>query len=232
LERNVPDIVSLKMLGVAGVVSYAAARLATKAGIVGYRRFAMVSVPLAGMPDMPRGFTVRELTPAALSQLTIDVPQPVQAGRFAQGLNCLGAFNPKDELVGVTWVGSEPFTETLFHVRFAVPDDAAWDTGLWIVPKHRLGRGFAALWAGTADWMRANGKRSSMSWIADYNLPSLMSHKRMGALTLGRITILRVFSWQYMAEGRPRLVRIHGGPPADILLAHHDIHRAFREKMA
>ena len=227
-----PDIVSLKMLGVAGVLSYAAARLATKAGIVGYRRFAMVSVPLAGMPDMPRGFAVRELPPAVLSQQTIDVPQPVQEGRFAQGLICLGAFNPKGELVGVTWVGNGPYIETLVHVRFAVPSDAAWDTGLWIAPTHRLGRGFAALWAGTAEWMRANGKSCSMSWIADYNLPSLLSHKRMRAVTLGRIIIFRVFQWQYVAEGRPRLVKIADSQPADILLAHHDIHPAFTEKIA
>lgn len=226
-----PDIVSLKMLGIAGVLSYAAARLATKAGIVGYRRFAMVLVPLEEMPDMPRGFTVRELTPDALSRLTIDVPQTVQAGRFAQGLACLGAFNLKGELVGVTWVGTGPYIETLVHVRFAVPSDAAWDTGLWIAPAHRLGRGFAALWAGTAEWMRANGRSCSISWIADYNLPSLLSHKRMGAVTLRRIIIVRIFRWQYIAEGRPRIVKIASNQPADILLAHHDIHRALREQI-
>lgn len=209
-----PDIISLKMLGVAGVLSYAAARLATKAGIIGYRRFVLVSVPLHGMPTMPRGFTVRELLPDALSHHVIDVPQPVQADRFAQGLTCLGAFNAKDDLVGVTWVGAGPYTESLVHVRFAVPLDAAWDCGLWIVPQYRLGRGFAALWAGTADWMRASHKTFSISWIADYNLPSLLSHRRMNGDTIGYLTAFRFFKWQYIANGRPRLVRIDAARPA------------------
>lgn len=209
-----PDIISLKMLGIAGIVSYAAAQLATKAGVVGYRRFVLVSVPLAGMPKMPRDFTVRELTPADLAQHVIDVPLAVQTDRFDQGLTCLGAFNGKNILVGVNWVGSGPYTESLVHVRFGVPHDAAWDCGLWIAPQYRLGRGFAALWAGTAEWMRRHGRSNSISWIADYNLPSLLSHRRMRSETIGHLTAIRFFRWQYVGNGRPRFVRTDSVRPA------------------
>ena len=207
-----PDIVSLKMLGVAGVASYAAARLATKVGIVGYKRFAIVSVPVAGMPAMPRGFEVRELTPEVLSQYVIDVPRSAQAERFAQGLSCLGAFNVRNELVGVTWVGTGPFTENVVHVRFHVHAGAAWDCGLWIAPQYRLGRGFAALWAGTGEWMRTHGKTRSVSWIVDHNLPSLLSHKRMGAVIVEHIMVFRFFHWQYLAKGTPKLAGIKRQP--------------------
>ncbi|MBL0924601.1 MAG: hypothetical protein IBJ12_09090 [Sphingomonadaceae bacterium] len=209
-----PDIASLKLLGLAGVVSYAAARLAAKAGMIGYSRCLLVAVPLSNMPAMPGGFRVIPLTLDQLATHSIDIPPSVQKARFDQGMTCLGAFNRRDELVGVTWVGKGPFQEDIIHVRFAVPPDAAWDTGLWIAPRHRLGRGFAALWAGTADWLRENNRQWSTSWIADYNLPSLLSHKRMGAKTLGHILILRFFRWQYMAQGEPRLVRL-SGPPAN-----------------
>lgn len=216
-----PDIISLKMLGVAGVLSYAAARLATKAGIVGYRRFVLVSVPLAEMPTMPRGFSVREMTLETLLGLHIDVSPSVQANRFEQGLTCLGAFNAKNVLVGVIWVGSGPYIESIVHVRFAVPKDAAWDTGLWIAPQYRLGRGIAALWAGTAEWMRRHDRQCSISWIADYNLPSLLSHRRMGATTIGYLTAIRFFQWQYIANSRPRLVRTDAlrPPMLDLSLA-------------
>lgn len=227
-----PDIASLKLLGLAGVVSYAAARLAAKAGMVGYSRLTLVAVPVAGMPEMPKGFRVEPISPSALLGHTIDVPPDVQRLRFAQNMTCLAAYNRKDELVGVTWVGAGPFKEDAMPIRFHVPVDAAWDAGLWIKPQHRLGRGFAALWAGTAEWLREHDRRWSMSWIADYNLPSLLSHKRMGAVTINQVITFRFFRWQYMTGGTPKLVRINGGKPANIMLAKPDIHPAFRQGTA
>lgn len=229
---SVPDIASLKLLGLAGIVSYAAARLAAKAGMFGYSRLMLVAVPVSGMPEMPKGFRVEPITADALIGHIIDIPVEVQRLRFAQGMVCLAAYNRKDELIGVTWLGNGPFEEDAMPIRFHVPADAAWDAGLWIKPQYRLGRGFAALWAGTARWLHANRKAWSMSWIADYNLPSLLSHKRMGAVTIKQVMTFRFFSWQYMAEGTPRIVRINGERPADIVLSHPVVHHTFRHEMA
>jgi hypothetical protein len=207
------------MLGLAGLLSYAAARFAAQSGMLGYNRYSLLAVPVEGMPKMPRGFRVDYLDADALAQHQIDVPIEVQATRFAQGLVCLGAFNSKGELVGVNWIGRGPFVEDEVHVRFSVPNDAGWDTGLWVRPEHRLGRGFAALWAGTAEWLRGQDCAWSMSRIADYNLPSILSHKRMGGVIVGHVTAVRFFRWQWMAEGRPRLVRLSGGAPAELKVA-------------
>ena len=207
------------MLGVAGLLSYAAARFAARAGMLGYNRYSLLAVPVEGMPKMPRGFRVDYLDADALAQHQIDVPIEVQTTRFAQGLVCLGAFNSKNELVGVNWIGRGAFVEDEVHVRFSVPNDAGWDTGLWVRPEHRLGRGFAALWAGTAEWLRGQGCAWSMSRIADYNLPSILSHKRMGGVAVGHVTAVRFFRWQWMAEGRPRLVRLTGSAPAELKVA-------------
>jgi hypothetical protein len=207
------------MLGVAGLLSYAAARLAARAGMLGYNRYSLLAVPVEGMPKMPRGFRVDYLDADALAQHQIDVSVEVQTTRFAQGLVCLGAFNSKNELVGVNWIGRGPFVEDEVHVRFSVTANAGWDTGLWVRPEHRLGRGFAALWAGTAEWLRGQDCASSMSRIADYNLPSILSHKRMGGVVVGHVTAIRFFRWQWMAEGRPRLVRLSGGAPAEVKVA-------------
>jgi hypothetical protein len=214
-----PSMTTLQLLGLAGVLSYAAARFAARAGVLGYNRSTLVAVPVDGMPKMPRGFRVEALSSNRLRDHRIDVSPEVQAARFAQGLVCLGAFNVKDELIGVNWVGTGPFVEDEVYVRFAVPADAGWDTGLWVRPEHRLGRGFAALWAGTAEWLRTQERQWSMSRIADYNLPSILSHKRMGAVTVGHITAIRFFRWQYMSGGRPRMVRISGGRPAEFNVA-------------
>ena len=213
-----PDYTAIKLLGIAGVLSYATARLATKAGVVGYSRYTLVAVPVSGMPKMPRGYRVEAISPDALAKLPIDANVEEQARRFAQGLTCLAAYNAHDEFVGVTWVGPGPFDESMVHLRFVVPDTAIWDTGLWIHPDHRLGRTFAALWAGTAEWMQVRERIWSMSWIADYNLPSLLSHRRMHSATVGHITTVRFFRWQYMAEGVPKFVRIDRGTPAEMRL--------------
>lgn len=204
------------MLGLAGMLSYAAARFAARAGMLGYNRYTLVAVPVKDMPKMPRGYRVAELSAETLEAHSINAMPQVQAERFSQGLHCLGAFNAKGELVGVNWVGTGPFVEDEVHVRFCFPGHAGWDTGLWVKPEARMGRGFAALWAGTADWLRARDRQWSMSRIADYNLPSLLSHKRMGAVVVGHITAIRIFRWQWLADGRPRLVNLDGGAPAEL----------------
>lgn len=219
MESKLPAVSTIQLLGVAGLLSYAAARFAARAGMLGYNRYSLVAVPVGGMPNMPRGFRVELLHANALAQYQIDVSTGVQATRFAQGLICLGAFNAKNQLVGVNWVGCGPFVEDEVHVRFSVPENAGWDTGLWVRPEYRLGRGFAALWAGTAEWLHAQNLHWSISRIADYNLPSILSHKRMGAVTVGHITAVRLYKWQWMAEGRPRMVRVSGGAPAEMKVA-------------
>jgi hypothetical protein len=219
-EPFVPDISSLKLLGAAGILSYAAARLAAKAGMIGYSRLLLVAVPVSGMPEMPRGFRVAPMSATELEKHSIDISPAVQRLRFAQGMTCLAAFNRKEELVGISWVGAGPFEEDAMPIRFHVPADAGWDAGLWIKPQFRMGRGFAALWAGTAQWLNAHDKNWSMSWIADYNLPSILSHKRMGAVTVGRVLTFRFFRWHYMAEGRPRLVRLNSGIASNVRLPH------------
>jgi len=83
------------------------------------------------MPKMPRGHVVRELSADALKTLVIDAPLDVQADRFARGLICLGAFDG-EVLVGVNWLARGQYDEDEVDVRFLLPDDAAWDTGLWI----------------------------------------------------------------------------------------------------
>jgi hypothetical protein len=209
---------SLAPLGVWGALSYALARLAALSGIFGYNRYVIVAVPLSGMPKMPRGYTIRSLSIDALADHEIDVSHEVQAARLAQGLTCLGAFNAKNMLVGVNWVGTAPYGEDEVRIRFCVPTGAGWDTGLWIRPQLRLGRGFAALWAGTAEWLKGQSCDWSISRIADYNLPSILSHKRMGGVTVGNVTAIRLGNWQYATRGTPRLVRMSHGRPADIIV--------------
>ena len=55
--------------------------------------------------------------------------------------------------------------------------------------------------------MVARGLTHSLSRVSDYNLPAILSHKRMGARTLAHHTFIRVGTWQWSTHTRPRLVR-------------------------
>ncbi len=202
-----------RSLGTATTLSYALGRAAARIPGVSWHRYELIAVPLSGMPKMPRGHAVREILPEELKTLVIDAPLEVQDDRFARGLICLGAFDG-EALVGVNWLARGQYDEDEVDVRFLLPKDAAWDTGLWIREDRRLGRAFAALWAGTAAWMAENGLSRSLSRIADYNLGSLRPHQRMGSKTIGMLSAARIGPWQIATGAQPAVVRVGVGAPA------------------
>lgn len=210
---------TIQMLGLIGAASYVAARLARASGRAAFHRYAIVAQPRSGLPAMPRGFRVEELGPAELAAHAVDAPPAVQARRFAEGLTCLAAFDAKDRLTGLVWLREAAHEEDEVAVRFLLPARCCWDTGLWIAPQHRMGRTFAALWAGAGAWMDARGLTHSLSRISDYNVAALHSHKRMGATVLAHHSFLRLGDWQWSAAARPRLVRLGQGREAELDLA-------------
>ncbi|MCZ8322623.1 MAG: hypothetical protein O9296_13735 [Novosphingobium sp.] len=204
---------TIQMLGLIGAASYLAARAARGMGTLAWHRYAILAQPRAGLPVMPRGYAVRELAAAELAGLVqagqaVDASAAVRAERFAAGLTCLGVFDRREALTGLVWLGQGTYREDEVAVRFVIPPRCCWDTGLWIAPEHRMGRSFAALWAGVGQWMDARGLRHSLSRVADYNLPALTAHRRMGAQVLSHRSFLRIGGWQWAGEAQPRLVRL------------------------
>ena len=151
---------TIQMLGLIGAASYLAARAARGMGTLAWHRYAILAQPRAGLPVMPRGYAVRELAAAELAGLAqegqaVDASAAVRAERFAAGLTCLGVFDRHAALTGLVWLGQGTYREDEVAVRFVIPPRCCWDTGLWIAPEHRMGRSFAALWAGVGQWMDA-----------------------------------------------------------------------------
>ena len=199
-----PLLVTAKMLGAAGLASYALARLSMHQRWIGWSRKHVVAVPVDALPPMPAGYTVRDMTADELSRHQIDIDGAAQATRFAQGLTCVAAFNRKDQLCGVIWLANGSCVEDGMPVRFVPPADAGFDTGMWIAPSHRLGRAFAALWAGVGAWLSARGLAWSISTIADYNFSSMAAHRRLGMIDLGCATFASLASqrWLKLNDGQ------------------------------
>jgi len=208
-----------KALGPKAFASYALARAASALPRVAYHRYHIVAVPRAGMPGMPRGHAVRALNTSEINYVAPDVdltPQTVEF-RLRQGMRCLAAFRG-ERLLGVTWLTDKPFDEDEVAVRFVPPPRAAWDTGLYVRPEDRGGRAFAALWAGTAEWLADRGLEWSVSRINDYNDGSWRAHRRMGGYRLDTLTALRVGDHQWIMSARPRHVRLRPAASAPVLL--------------
>jgi len=194
-------------LSVRDRLSYGLARLCAWSGLASWRRYVLVAVPVDRMPAMPRGWEARIMEEAAPAGI---VEPEVAEYRLRQGMCCIAAAPEGEVAVGVTWATTGRFEEDEAHLTFVPPTGAAWDTGLYVEPRARGGRAFAALFAGTRGWAEARGLRWSMSRISDYNLASRRSHARMGAHEIGRVAVLTLGGYQLAFGGRPFLTRLDG----------------------
>ena len=204
-------MLSFKVLGMVGMASYTLAYVCAKLPHIAYHRYKLIAVPIDRIPDMPRGYAFRSLDQAALAGHSIDIGPEAQAERFARGLECLGIFDRHGELIGVTWMGRRMHDEGDMHVRYMLPDNAAWDTGMWLREDKRMGRGFAAIWGAMKAWLHREGLDCTMSSIADYNIPSILSHRRLGSRKLGYISVLRIGMVQLTRGASPSLCLIGRG---------------------
>lgn len=207
-----PSMLSLKVLGMMGLASYAVAYVCSKRRYISYHRYKLIAVEAARLPEMPRGYSYRELEPAELASHRIDIDVAAQAERFAQGLRCLATFDRAGTLVGVAWVTRHFHHEGDLQIRYVLPGNAAWDTGLWIPEDKRMGRAFSAVWASIKDWLHKEGLSWTLSSIADYNISSILAHRRLGARRLRYIVVVRIGRFQLTIGARP-MIAILGKSP-------------------
>lgn len=203
---------AFKVIGIIGIASYAAAYVATRLRHVRYHRFRIVALPAGALPQMPRGYSWRLLSAEELAVHTIDVGPEVQRERFAAGLDCLAVFDSRGALAGVSWLATGCAREPMYGLSFRLAQGCAWDTGLWVPPEKRMGRAFAAVWAAIGEWMAGQELRWSLSSIADYNVASILSHRRLGAIDMGTVMVLRIGPVQLTLGASPMLRITHSKP--------------------
>lgn len=208
-----------RTLGPKGFASYAVARAMTVLPHAAYHRYHIVAVPRRRMPPMPRGHNVRALNTSEINHIAhdVDLSRETIDFRLDQGMRCLAAFRG-ERLLGVTWLTDRPFDEDEIAVRFVPPPGAAWDTGLYVRPEDRGGRAFAALWAGTAEWLADHGLDWSLSRINDYKDGSWRAHMRMGGRRLDTLTAFKIGDHQWIMNARPRHIRLTPGVRPPVLL--------------
>lgn len=209
---------TLSIIGIAGIASYAFARLALRTGWVCWYRYAVIYLPRDNLPAMPPGYSAEELTPDEALTIETGATEEFRRNRLRDGMTCLAVRNRKGACVAAAWIGAGDCGEDDVSLMFRIPAGTAWDTGMWVHPDHRLGRAFSALVAALGEWMGRQGVAGSYSRIADYNLASLTAHRRLSARMIGHFAVLKVGNWQWCAQGRPRLIRIDGAHRSDYLV--------------
>jgi hypothetical protein len=100
------------VIGYSGRLSYLLGRICGAVPGLGYARHLLMTVPAENIPSMPKGYAARVLSALDLTGQEIDASPQIQAARLAAGMVCIGAFDSKDRLVGVTWLGKGAMTRT------------------------------------------------------------------------------------------------------------------------
>jgi hypothetical protein len=166
-------------------------------------------VPAAARVAAPSGrsFSVREIDRSDPALRAMPLTPPILAHRFGQPVICLGAFKGA-ELVAYLWLCLGPYQEDEIRCRFvpAPEGEAAWDFDVYVLPEHRLGRGFARLWDAANATLRARGVAWSMSRISAFNPGSIAAHRRLGARRLGSATFVKGRHAQLVVASLPPYV--------------------------
>lgn len=182
-------------LGVTNAILYGLDRASTRFG-TGHRifRYYLVAQPVpAQRQDPPRtSLKVREIGRQDPALKSMPLTAAVLRHRFRQPVVCLGGFKG-NELVAYVWFCLGPYEEDEVRCLFVPmpPRATAWDFDIYIFPRHRFGRVFAAMWSEANNYLQGRGITWSVSRISAFNPASMASHRRLGARQLGTAVFFR-----------------------------------------
>lgn len=164
------------------------ARLPVSLSVMKYYLVAQ-PVPPAPKRVRPHQLRIEHITRQRYKTNWFPRPQAAINARFDQNTDCFVAFNG-DEPLACLWLKvNGDFVEDTVRCRFRPLPVAhtAWDFDVFVHPEHRLGRTFLHLWNHTFEWMREREIQWTMSRIDAFNLASINSHKRLGAVVTDSI---------------------------------------------
>jgi hypothetical protein len=186
--------------------------------------------PISGKALLPPNLTTNlrfaEIGPGHPDILLMPARDEIKAQRFEQGARCLGVYR-KDHLIGYVWFSFNRYEEDEVRCTYELADAArsVFDFDLYVLPEHRLGIGFMAIWHGANDYLRERGIHYTFSRLTRFNLASRRAHAHLGWRRAGRAMFLRVWAVEamlatispYVALTWSRRVRLRLAP--DVLLA-------------
>jgi hypothetical protein len=133
-------------------------------------------------------------------------PSPeVIASRFEQGAFCLGAFSDS-ELIAYIWFCNGSYCEDEVRCEYvlAPANQSVFDFDVYVLPQHRLGLAFFALWNGANRYLHERGIRHSFSRLNRFNTASKRAHDRLGWQRIAGAVIFKAGRFEAMfASAKP-----------------------------
>ena len=123
----------------------------------------------------------------------------IKVSRFDQGAVCLGAYR-KDKLIGYIWFGFRSYEEDEVRCTYelAHPEHSVFDFDLYVMPEHRMGIGFMAIWHGANAYLHERGIQYTFSRLTRFNLASRRSHAHLGWKCAARAVFLHAWHIELM----------------------------------
>ncbi len=178
------------------------------------------------IPDVPlltgnlaKAFEMRELRRGDPEIAQMPARPGIKESRFEQGAVCLGTFK-RNELVGHIWFCFETYEEDEVRCTFVLPNDnqSVFDFDLYVFPKYRMGLGFLSVWNGACEFLRKQGVKVSFSRLTRVNIASRTAHQKLGTRIVGRVIVLRLFSWELFASTIAPFLYLSTGPDKRVRL--------------
>jgi hypothetical protein len=188
---------------VAGALYVLDRLLRTVSPRLGLYVYELMEQPIDGRALLPGGLTKNlefiEIGPDHPAVASMPARTDIKASRFAQGARCLGAYR-KGVLLGYIWWCPRRYEEDEVRCTFQLEPAASsvFDFDLYVLPEHRMGIAFMAIWHGANQLFHSIGVRHSFSRVTVFNLPSRRAHARLGGRRVGRVLFLHLWGIEWM----------------------------------
>lgn len=159
--------------------------------------------PITGKAMLPanlaKNLTFTEITRDHPDVALMPAREDIKVQRFEQGARCLGVYR-KGALIGYLWMCFGRYEEDEVRCTYGLsePDASVFDFDLYVMPEHRLGIGFMAIWHGANQYLHERGVRYTFSRLTRFNLASRRSHAHLGWKCVGRALFLQAWQLELM----------------------------------
>ena len=100
------------------------------------------------------------------------------------------------QFAGTIWLSRGVHDEDEVRCRYRLPPHSVWDHDVYVVPRYRLGRTVARLWAAVDQDLARRGVAWTFSRISRFNRASIGTHERLGARRVGTALFLCWGRWE------------------------------------
>jgi len=190
---------------------------------LGLQVYEFMVQPIGGKPLLPpnlaKNLSFREIVRGDAEIALMPAREDIKALRFEQGARCIGAYR-KGQFIGYLWYCNGSYDEDEVRVTYELVDrDASiFDFDLYVMPQHRLGIGFLAVWYGANEMLVPRGIRYTFSRLTRFNVASRRAHAHLGWKRVGRGVFLRAWRAEFMVATVAPFVGATFGPRQRITL--------------